>query len=334
MPSQKRLRQNVGNNFFGGKLMYKYFTWKDSNGYQRGQNLLSYEQVGTMLEDTRGKHDVFATIQDYSSDGVAIGCPVYFDIDSPSLLEAYSETSSLFFDLWADFDVKPMMFFSGSKGFHIIMPLYVRHPRCHEIVEMIANEYKRECLDFSVYRRRSMWRCDKTLNIKSGMYKTRTNEEESFSAMIDRAKRNQHLDNWTNVKRKDLPIDAYIARLPEQVTTVGELKGTETMDMPPCMLKLWSMKSPPAGQAHHLANVITRWCYKAGHEPDDVVRLFESHKFWAGVNPNDYKKVIRSIYTTGNAGVGCKRGNDAKLLQPYCNNLCPFNEVSFKEMMQ
>ena len=65
--------------------MFKYFTWTDKDGYFNGNQLLKREQIATLLSHVDSRSEVFATIQDYREDGKCIGCPLYFDIDAPSL---------------------------------------------------------------------------------------------------------------------------------------------------------------------------------------------------------------------------------------------------------
>ena len=95
--------------------MYKYFTWTDDEGYFRGQQLLCNEQISTLLSHLPSKSEAFATIQDYDAEGNCIGCPLYFDIDSPSLWDAYHEMQELVEDLRAALDIEPLVWFSGSK---------------------------------------------------------------------------------------------------------------------------------------------------------------------------------------------------------------------------
>lgn len=303
--------------------MYKYFTWTDTQGYHKGQELLERSQIATLLQHMAAPSEAYATIQDYDSDGNIIGCPIYFDIDSLSLEEAYFNMASLVDDLAMDFEVTPAVWFSGSKGFHIVLPIYINHPRCHEIAGMIAKEYKQET-DPSVYRLRSMWRCDKTYNLKGKNYKTRIPESEWFGDMIKRSAAGRHLDNWPAWVMKDLDIEGYVAKLPERTTV--QLPDNGDSIMMPCLKKIWDMDKPPIGMAHQLCHLVSRWCYQSRLSEDEAIGLFSVHHFWKDVKPRDYEKVIASVYRTKRAMIGCETGRDAELLRPQCERYCPYNK--------
>ncbi|WP_373092447.1 hypothetical protein [Zhongshania sp.] len=303
--------------------MYKYFTWTDSHGYHKGQDLLESSQIASLLQHMKKPSEAYATIQDYDADGNITGCPMYFDIDSPSLEEAFWNMSSLVDDLSMDFEVTPAVWFSGSKGFHIVLPLYIRHPRCHEIAGMIAKEYKQET-DPSVYRLRSMWRCDRTWNGKGKNYKTRITSEESYADIMRRSKGGSHLENWQPFNVKDMDITSYVSRLPERKTV--QLPDNPDTEMMPCLKKLWQMAAPPEGRAHQLCHLVSRWCYQSRLTEEEAVALFNDHPFWKGVAPRDYEKVIASTYRTGRAAIGCETGRDAELLRSQCQLHCPFNK--------
>ena len=305
-------------------MSHKYFTWTDSSGYFKGQELLSNEQVRTLLAHLKDREssEVFATIQDYTHSGDVIGCPMYFDIDSPSLLDAYEEMQQLVDDLIEEYDSHPMVYFSGSKGFHVVMPLYIRHHRCHEIMKMIASEFKCD-IDNSVYRSRSMWRCNNTYNPKGDRFKRFISRDWSLDDIVVKK---QGLSDiiLAGMDITDLDVSEYIDRLPDRSLVVDQVNSTT--GMLPCMSKLWSMAVPPEGKRHKLAHLMSRHFYKEGMSKHEAVAMFASHPFWKTVKARDYEKVIESVYRTGNAKIGCKSGNDADLLQPYCSTICMFRE--------
>ena len=98
---------------------YKYYTWTQGQ-YFRGQQLLAKTQIGNLLAALDSKEEAFATIQDYDKDGAVIGCPLYFDVDSDDLVEAHGMMLDIVTELDAVLGVCPIVWFSGSKGFHII----------------------------------------------------------------------------------------------------------------------------------------------------------------------------------------------------------------------
>lgn len=308
-------------------MTHKYFTWTEGQ-YHKGQDLLSKQQIATLITHTNKPSECYATIQDYDSKGVAIGCPIYFDIDSPDLYEAYNEMRNLCEDLETEFDTTPAVWFSGSKGFHVVLPIYIRHERCHEIVGMIANEFKAHAFDSAVYRQRSMWRCQGTWNNKGKRYKVRTDVDEQLSPLLKRSEVNGELNMTLEpFILKDMSqerLSSYISMLPDRSHKIVEIMNGG--DMMPCLKKLWDMDAPAPGQAHQLCHVVSRWCFKSGLDRQEAVSLFAEHVFWKQQNPRDYEKVIDSVYRTGRAHIGCRTGRDAEILQPHCQWLCHFNE--------
>lgn len=305
--------------------MYKYFTWTDKDGYFRGQQLLHRNQIATLLAHMPVESEAFATIQDYDGDGNCIGCPLYFDIDSPSLWDAYHEMQELVEDLRATFGGEPLVWFSGSKGFHVVCPIYIRHERCHELVRLMVDDVT-DIGDRSVYRSRSMWRCDSTWNEKGNGYKVAVNSYGNLNDMQNCSRQNVHVPHTHNWKQRDADISSYVPRLPKFEDKIGKIDGDFYEDFRPCMRKLWEMDSPPEGQRHQFLHIMARHCFRSGLSKSEAIELFAGHHFWSTVKERDYTKVIASVYRTGRGLIGCKHGRDAEVLREHCSKLCALNE--------
>lgn len=304
--------------------MYKYFTWTDESGYFCGQNLLHRSQIAKLLEHSKAPEEAFATIQDYDEEGNCIGCPLYFDIDSPSLWDAYNEMQELVEDLRCTLEIEPLVWFSGSKGFHIVCPIYVRHERCHEIVRMMVDDVT-DIGDRSVYRSRSMWRCNKTWNEKGNGYKIRTQSHFKLDSMINGSRMCNDLYYDPPIFR-DAKIERYVAKLPTFEERMTEIGDDFSKDFKPCMRKIWEAESPPEGQRHHFLHIMARHCYRSGLSSSEAIHLFATHHFWSTVKARDYEKVIMSVYRNGKGLIGCKTGTDSEVLQPFCSKLCNLND--------
>lgn len=307
--------------------MYKYFTWTDDEGYFRGQRLLGYEQISTLLSHLPSKSEAFATIQDYDAEGNCIGCPLYFDIDSPSLWDAYHEMQELVEDLRAALDVEPLVWFSGSKGFHVVCPIYIRHERCHELVKLMVDDVT-DIGDRSVYRSRSMWRCEGTLNSKTNKYKIPVLETMQLDTIVHNADNQwkgwNHMRDW---QPRDADISSYIPRLPKfEDKVINNANADFYEDFRPCMRKLWEMDAPPEGQRHQFLHIMARHCFRSGLSKEEAEQLFATHHFWSTVRERDYTKVIASVYRTGRGLIGCKHGRDAEVLRPHCSLICALND--------
>lgn len=303
-------------------MRYKYFTWTD-DGYFQCQQLLSEEQIRSLLPFIHTQSEVFATIQDYTETGETVGCPLFFDIDAESLADAHEEMINLVENIRCEYDVDPLVYFSGGKGFHVIAPLYIRHKRCHEIAKMIADELKVEC-DPAVYRTRSMFRCNNTWNEKGRRFKVNIRQELKLQRVLQMAGNNHDRIKTPAFPVADMDISEYVAKLPdrEEVFT-GSGKN---VTMPPCIKRLWDLDKPPSGHAHQLAHIMARYCLINGLDKHDTMGIFSKHHFWSTVKARDYEKVIESVYRVGTARIGCKTGRDSELLTQYCHLVCQFND--------
>jgi hypothetical protein len=311
--------------------MHKYMTWSEGK-YFESNKLLESWQIERLLDVFKHRRqDTFVTIQDYDARGEVIGCPLYFDIDAESLMDAYGEAQDLVMMIEELYSVEPIVWFSGGKGFHVIAPLYIRHPRCHEIVDMIREQQfdSVEC-DLKVYRTRSMFRCENTWNIKGERYKVWVPQfpEAQLVDIIESAKdvvAPAWRDDW---RISDLDIEEYVDKLPEYKPASFE-GNHDFADMMPCLRNLWSEQVPPEGARHELALLMVRHCHRSGLEREQAQALFAAHPFWSGVDERDYLKIIRTIYNNGRSLIGCKHN---KLLQANCIKFCKYNTgMTFKD---
>lgn len=110
--------------------------------------------------------------------------PLYFDIDSSEIEDAYTDAKKLYEFLSTVIPKESILiYFTGKKGFHIecepialgITPSNI----LPKIYRFIANDLKQKLnlgnLDFSVYDLRRMWRYPGSLHQETGMYKTLLN---------------------------------------------------------------------------------------------------------------------------------------------------------------
>lgn len=309
--------------------MYKYFTWK-SGKYLKGQELLHTQQINALVEgcvDIRTT-EAYSTIQDYDENGNIVRCPLYFDIDDSNLYDAYQTMTDLVNELRCVYDAEPYVWFSGSKGFHIILPMYIKSSRCHEIAKVLAKELT-DGADNAVYRTRSMWRLNGSLNSKTGMFKVPVNPNQSLDHILNNAKVcNVYPIDYKILHCPDFEIKykKVEASLPDINFATTVANNNSFNDMPNCLKMIWNMDIPPESSRHHICHLMSRFCFTCGMNTSETISIFKSHQFWASVNQRDYEKVIYSVYKSGKAHIGCKSGNDADLLQDYCNGLCVYQD--------
>jgi len=310
--------------------MYKYFTWK-SGKYFKGQELLHTQQINSLLNGVVDlkKQEVFSTIQDYNSEGDILRCPLYFDIDDTDLLGAYETMTDLVRDIDCEYSISPYVWFSGSKGFHVVLPFYINHDRCHEIAKVLASSFCSK-IDPAVYRTRSMWRLHGSINPKSGMYKVPVIPGQSLDEILKNSKE-RFIER---VDYKSFNNNEFKVKCNEIADTLPEINYMSTVntnmdfikDITPCLKKIWNMEIPPESSRHQVCHLMARFCFSCGMTTKEASSIFKAHPFWKTISNRDYEKVIASVYKTGKAHIGCKFGNDSELLQKHCNGLCVFQD--------
>jgi hypothetical protein len=308
--------------------VYRYFTWTDSEGFFKSHQLLKNIQISKLLEHTSVLSEAFASIQSYDASGECIGCPVYFDIDSPSLWDAYHEMRELVEDLRATLDVEPWVYFSGSKGFHVVCPIFVRHKRCHEIVKMMAGDIT-DIGDRSVYRQQAMWRCNGTWNEKGRRRKVQVLPDQPLDMMLRDSSHGDLRKYDVPFSYRDADISGYVKRLPEINLDASKYGSDFSKHFFPCMKQLWAMEEPPSGYRHQIAHIFARHCYRSGLTLEEAEAMFQSHDYWANVPRSEGHypfAILRSVYRSGHGNIGCKQGRDSDLLKDYCSNFCVINE--------
>lgn len=302
----------------------RYFQYTN-DGYHKGNMLLKDKQIRTLLMFQNDNEEAYATVQDYNEDNEIIGCYLYFDIDNKDLTEAYTTMVELTYELETRYDCTCIVYFSGSKGFHVIAPLYINHIRCHDIAKMIAIELKFD-VDLAVYRRKSWFRCNNTFNPKGQAFKIQVFKDDYLSKILVKCKEKQPISS-EGFTRRELDISSYVDNLSTLSDSLESCNHDFNESMMPCMRTIWNMEDGPlGGYAHQFLHLMARHCYRSELSISEAESLFEDHPFWRLQNPRDYKKVISSVYHSASGMIGCRGGRDGDLLKDYCYHFCMFNE--------
>lgn len=263
----------------------------------------------------------FYTIQSYSPNADLMSCPIYIDIDSPDLYEAYNQTKCAIEAIrHMGIEIDVHVWFSGSKGFHIILPYIVNGSRCFEYVREIVKEFTSDA-DMSVYTNRRMWRVQDTINSKSGMYKVYLGDLSnlSFEKVIEMAKANEGLPiNMTAQKCSILDEILASIKLP-----VFDCSVNHDYYSTPCIDWLLAERVTTKGNRHQIAYVICRHFFLMGKTKQDAEKSIEQLPMYNDKAKKQFRTILRSVYTHGAKGISCKGMDD--FLQDYCHGLCPFN---------
>lgn len=209
--------------------------------------IITWDQVSkyaTANNNTGIYTSVFSYNKQNIDQAVRLG-PLYFDIDSSSIEEAYEDCIKLYDHLSKYINKESILvYFTGKKGFHIeCEPIALGINPSNDlpkIYRFIANDLKSKLnlntLDFSVYDARRMWRLAGSKHQQTGLYKTLLNPcdsspmlysnidsikeysseprslkvaEQNFSYQSNEWYRQYTYDIEENEKRKDNPLEYF-----------------------------------------------------------------------------------------------------------------------------
>jgi hypothetical protein len=128
--------------------------------------------------------------------GAHLARGVHWDIDCGDNLEAAQESTTILVNRlikWGAEPDLPAIFFSGSKGFHVLLWDAFELPpsqRVHDIIRKMALELAEGIphVDPKVYAINQLWRLPNTVNSKTGLYKVRLSLDELEGLTMDAIK--------------------------------------------------------------------------------------------------------------------------------------------------
>lgn len=303
---------------------YRYYYCKEPTGERTGFHLVDDEQMVKLERHLNvAPKEFHSSVIDHDINGSQVGCYLYFDIDDTDLLSAYEQMREIVDIGTGMFDCEPVVYFSGSKGFHIFFPTYIRHERCHLVAKIIALEVTRN-IDDQVYRTKGFLRSPFSWNSKGRKWKVPIEPTWQLDRILAVAAGRERcavtcFDKWKHV---ELDISEYVAQLPKY-SDVASLGGELDFRLR-CLDSIW-LDDVDEGQRHRRIYLFARYFMAVGLTAGETIDKFKEHMFWSKIDEHDFIKVINSTYSNGKAMIGCKSGCDAELMQSRCSELCPFN---------
>lgn len=312
-------------------MFNRYFAIRNTDGFFRGHMIVSPSQISNVLYHNADA-EVFTAIELYSGKEV-FGSPICFDIDFEDNIEMALATSRKISKSLCDIGIKHNTYFSGSKGFHIVIPTIVLGHDSHLLIKAIKKtSFDLDGVDEHIYRERSLFRCEGSINLKTKLYKTKVNILDSLDDIksISSTKKEVVLSecyiNNNNIRpliNKALP--AYKAM---KYSATKERVIDAIFDAPICIRKMWEDKDPPRHIWHNIIYTIAKSMLLSGMHTDDIIDAFDSHDFWgsissSGYNRRSYTKVILSLARTEKTSIGCNSGLSSHSMKHYCSMLCP-----------
>ncbi len=308
---------------------YRYIAWQQRNKpWMDGQKLLSSSQrtiVKLALSANPANQDVYETVQEFNSDGSFISCPIYADLDGETALNDCRKLSSKLCERYGDY---PEIFFSGRKGFHLIVDYPIKYTKAHAVVERLMDtcgSYK--SLDKKVYTSRRLLRVPNTVHTKTNLYKIAITPEELEFCDLDQIKgfaKNPHpliAAREYDVDAIEEDVEAITVEIENEKAKVPshELTGTWKDNITPC---IWTIieERPVDGTWNAVITVLARFFNSQQVSMDESLEIMFRHAHWRE-DDRHVRSVFRSVFR--NASVfGCRQ---TALLEQHCDIWCRFN---------
>ena len=165
------------------------------NGFFRRNMYIYNNDVPSIIDliNEYNNTDIYCSIYSYENDDIE-NCgllgPLYFDFDDVNIEANYKDVRREVYQLISllnrEFGI-PLdymeIYFSGNKGFHVLIPPEVfgitndvdLNIKYKKLVKLIAKEYNLTRLDNKIYDRKRLFRLPNSINSKSGLRKIKIN---------------------------------------------------------------------------------------------------------------------------------------------------------------
>ena len=162
----------------------RYYT--NGAGGHFSHHVLIDDDVIRLFMNNNMSSDMFCSVQSYDIHGNEYMSQLVFDIDNEDIVVAYDIAKSIADDVEYKYDTDTSIWFSGSKGFHVITGLVGHGDKANIAMKSIAFNISRE-IDPAMYKSRSLFRLPNTRNSKSGLFKIQVKYNESIKSIYNRA---------------------------------------------------------------------------------------------------------------------------------------------------
>jgi hypothetical protein len=320
---------------------YRYFAWI-LHKWWRGNQLLSARQINAILPGLSDNQH-FMSIQTYDRPGNILHCPLYIDIDSTDRMKALEDARYVFYVLEDTLNTQPNVFYSGNKGYHIVIPYNIEHPRCHLIAKALATNICSSIgtIDTKVYTPHRMWRCVNSPASRPGYYKVQLTKPELFNFQLSEIEQlgtsPRPYVNFCDTSKIPEEFLEHLWSLSEQVINIVYKDKSDFAasnvhdDITPCLHHLLT-KGPEHGTSdwnisiHLVARFLRRCALSLDESLDYVLKI----PAWADYESarNGVVKVLKSVYRNDlRQHIGCRgQSEEAQLLRKHCDQLCFFRE--------
>lgn len=320
-------------------MSFKYVSWKFKNSpYMNGNALLGDDQRRTVIAnllEKRRRQEIFETIQTYDLNGRIIHCPLYADFDGPTALDDCRKVITAIQD---DYDVNPRVWFSGSKGFHLIVPVEISHEKGHKVAQEFFARFKElRSLDQQVYTGRRNWRLDGSVHHKTGLFKIGIGTEELFYLTIEDIREyakepleSAPIEYFDDADHDDLfnDIELAIKRVDNRAHTTSDYESNDswTNNLTPCIERL--LDDPlTEGERNTTATLLARFFNSYDATLDEALDEVLSRPHWREYQ-KELEKVFKCVFRAPSR-FGCR---NVELLERHCDRWCHFSKMEIENV--
>lgn len=316
---------------------YRYICYKQPNdsGLTRGHKLLPLDKAIKLKKEllqaninfnTSQNCEVHESIQLFDCNGSVLSAPLYADFDGEGCEADVIKLDKI---IREEFSVLPLWYFSGNRGYHLIIPMTIRHPYVHRINKMFFETLIQSVFLDDIYARRKNLRCDGSVHHKTGLYKTGVTIEEIIEGKARDIAKVQQPDRVQYVRRDPSKLIRFLHTVIHKVNqeVIEERKRYEATEgfvpektMPNCIRTLIEMV-PDDGMWNEIINTVARWFNASEYEMEYALNVMFSESHWLS-DEQHVRKVFRCVFRQ-QSFFGCSSN---RLLQEHCCVLCPFNE--------
>lgn len=253
--------------------------------------------------------DIYQTIYRYQTQDVKtldicpIIAPLYFDLDIElDTEEAYKKIKNeavFIIHSLESLGIKKeeiQIYFSGSKGFHLlvsenvlnIIPMVNLNDIYHEWAKIFVKAGNLECVDLKIYDRRRLFRVANTINSKTGLYKIPISYSFLLESTLKKIKQSATHSCFfipkiykTNLKAalnfltasQGILIKKYKKhKTYSNINSIGSIKKKKII--PPCIYQILST-NVDKGSRNSLTNILSNVLYQEGYKDNEVFNIVE-----------------------------------------------------------
>ena len=291
-----------------------------------GNNLILDSQINSLIPSLKSC-ELFCSIQSFDKDANTLYTPIYADLDGPTATE---DCLDIVETIEGEFDITPEIYFSGSKGYHLIIPFKIVHASPHEIVKRFFGALGHwNSLDHKVFTARRLFRACGSIHHKTGLYKTKiTKEELAFLGDEIRGVCTKQVFekalNWIDNELVQETIEdikeTYVKDVANKEKN-GHQYSDYQIEISPCIKKIITTR-PQDGEWNHTISTIARFFNYAKVDKNAALNILMNFPHWRE-DEKHVGKVFNSIFRR-DSFYTC-RGNET--LEQYCDPFCMFSKV-------